>query len=271
MDIGTKIKKARLEAGLSQRQLCGEQITRNMLSRIENGAARPSMDTLRFLAGVLGKPVSFFLEEDGAVSRNLSVMEAARNAWAHGFWQEGLEELERFQLPDPVLLPEKTLLECNLLLKRAQTALEEDRQPYARELLGRAEEAIRRCPYHREDLRHRALLLRGRLAGEDLEAIARQLPSLDEELLLRARGAGNPREAAALLDAARDKVSPRWLLCRGAVYLEQKDYARARICYEAVESERPLEAARALEICCRELGDYQGAYGYACKVRSFCE
>ena len=50
MHLGEKIRQARLEAGLSQRQLCGETITRNMLSQIENGSANPSMATLRFLA-----------------------------------------------------------------------------------------------------------------------------------------------------------------------------------------------------------------------------
>ncbi len=63
MELGEKIRKARQEAGLSQRQLCGEEITRNMLSLIENGAARPSVKTLRYLSQRLGKPLSYFLEE----------------------------------------------------------------------------------------------------------------------------------------------------------------------------------------------------------------
>lgn len=50
MELGQRIRQARQEAGLSQRQLCGETITRNMLSRIEHGTVRPSMTTLRFLA-----------------------------------------------------------------------------------------------------------------------------------------------------------------------------------------------------------------------------
>ena len=50
MELGEKLRKARLEAGLSQRQLCGEEITRNMLSLIENGSAKPSMKTLQYLA-----------------------------------------------------------------------------------------------------------------------------------------------------------------------------------------------------------------------------
>ena len=32
MELGERIKQARLAAGLSQRQLCGEKLTRNMLS-----------------------------------------------------------------------------------------------------------------------------------------------------------------------------------------------------------------------------------------------
>ena len=34
MSLGEKLRQARLEAGLSQRALCGGEITRNMLSRI---------------------------------------------------------------------------------------------------------------------------------------------------------------------------------------------------------------------------------------------
>ena len=51
MELGEKLLRARQEAGLSQRQLCGDVITRNMLSRIEHGTARPSMDTLQYLVG----------------------------------------------------------------------------------------------------------------------------------------------------------------------------------------------------------------------------
>ena len=70
MELGEKLRLARQEAGLSQRVLCGNTITRNMLSQIENGSAKPSMDTLRYLAQRLGKSVSYFLEEDAVTSPN---------------------------------------------------------------------------------------------------------------------------------------------------------------------------------------------------------
>ena len=84
MTLGEKIRAARLEAGLSQRQLCDGSITRNMLSQIENGAARPSMATLQLLSQRLGKTVSYFLDEQAVVSPNLSCMAAARQALAAG-------------------------------------------------------------------------------------------------------------------------------------------------------------------------------------------
>ena len=89
MELGEKLRAARLEQGLSQRALCGEKITRNMLSRIEHGAARPSMQTLQYLAQRLGKPVSFFLEE-AAVTPNQVAMAKARAAFARGSFREAM-------------------------------------------------------------------------------------------------------------------------------------------------------------------------------------
>ena len=50
MNMGEKIRHARQAAGLSQRQLCDGIVTRNMLSQIENGSAKPSLATLQALA-----------------------------------------------------------------------------------------------------------------------------------------------------------------------------------------------------------------------------
>ena len=94
MELGEKLRQARIEAGLTQRQLCGEEITRNMLSLIENGSAKPSMGTLTYLAGRLGKPVSFFLDEAAVVSPNREVMESARRLYDAGEYAQGLLVLE---------------------------------------------------------------------------------------------------------------------------------------------------------------------------------
>ena len=64
MTLGEKIKKARLKAGLTQRALAGDKITRNMLSSIESGNANPSMDTLKYLADELKIPMEYLVSDD---------------------------------------------------------------------------------------------------------------------------------------------------------------------------------------------------------------
>lgn len=63
MNLGEKIKKARLEAKMTQAQLAGDKITRNMLSQIENGKATPSVSTVNYISERLGLPGGYLLSE----------------------------------------------------------------------------------------------------------------------------------------------------------------------------------------------------------------
>ena len=119
MELGEKLLRARQEAGLSQRQLCGEEITRNMLSQIEHGTARPSMATLQYLAARLGKPVSYFLEEDAVVSPNQQTIVQARDAFDCGDFSAALDALSQYRNPDPVYDREQQLLQALTLLGTA--------------------------------------------------------------------------------------------------------------------------------------------------------
>ncbi len=62
--LGEKIKYLRKKRALTQKELVGDRLTRNMLSSIENGTANPSLDTLRYIADRLSVPVSYILSED---------------------------------------------------------------------------------------------------------------------------------------------------------------------------------------------------------------
>ncbi|GMQ64830.1 helix-turn-helix domain-containing protein [Vallitalea maricola] len=62
--IGNKIKQVRKELHITQTQLAGQDMTKSMISQIENGMATPSMKNLIKIADRLNKPVSFFLEEN---------------------------------------------------------------------------------------------------------------------------------------------------------------------------------------------------------------
>ena len=47
MELGEKIRRRRAELGMTQSALCGETVTRNMLSQIESGKAGVSLDRAR--------------------------------------------------------------------------------------------------------------------------------------------------------------------------------------------------------------------------------
>lgn len=88
MDIGKKIKKLRTEKLMTQSELTGGEITRNMLSRIENGAALPSLGTVVYLASKLGVPAGYLLSEgeEEFIYHKTAVMKNIRRAYTdHSF------------------------------------------------------------------------------------------------------------------------------------------------------------------------------------------
>ncbi len=265
MELGARLKQARLEAGLSQRQLCGDTITRNMLSLIENGSASPSMDTLRVLASRLNKPLSWFLEEDAVLSPNQLCMEKARNASP----AETLEILQDYQPGDSVFDREKYLLEALSAMALAEQVTAEGKLPYAAALLEQAKQSGSRTPYFTEDLERRRLLLACKADPRHLPQLVQALPDNTDELLFRAEAAldqGEPHRCEALLGAAQSRPL-RYHLLMGKSCMAQKHYDQALPHLQEAEAYAPEQVYEALEICYRELGDYKHAYEYACKRR----
>ena len=270
MELGEKLRQARLEAGLSQRQLCGEEITRNMLSQIENGSAKPSMDTLRYLAGRLEKPVSWFLEEEGAISPNSQVMAAARTAFRQRNAEECRKHLAAYREPDTLFDPEYRLLRGLTLLALAEQAIRDGKKPYALELLEEVKEEGGQCLYHADQLERQRLLLLFRLKPEQAAELERELPSLDDELLLRSRAAretGDLSRSEALLNSMQNRDTPQWAVAMAEVLFAREEYAAAARFYAEAEDALPEQTLSRLEQCWHMLEDYKLAYYYACKQR----
>lgn len=268
MDLGSKLLQARHEAGLSQRQLCGDVITRNMLSQIEHGTAKPSMQTLQYLAQALGKPLSFFLEEEAAVSHNQAVMQQARKLFDRAQYSEVMKVLSEYRAPDELCDFERAFIACLSLLSLAETGLAQNKIPLAQSLLEEAafwEHELWAIP----ELRYRRVRLQARLRGQNLTQLCEQLPSLDGDLMLRAQAeleAGNPQRAGQLLDAV-EQTDARWQLLRGRAYFGMKQYEMAADCLTIASSELPDSAYPLLEKAYREMQDYRQAYYYACLQR----
>ena len=266
MSLGEKLRKARMDSGLSQRQLCGDEITRNMLSQIEHDTARPSMSTLQYLARRLGLPVSYFLEEEAAVSSNSRCMELAWLQLGAGDCDAALRQLEEYRSPDCVCDREHALLLSLLYLNLAEQSIANQKTVYARQLLERAAELEPEHPWLPE-LKNRRMLLLGRLGEMPRQE---EIPNVDDVLMLRADAAlaaGDHRRAAQILDAAELRTQPLWCLLRGRAAMGAKEYAAAAEYLKQAEPAFPAESIALLESCFRELGDYRAAYDYACKAR----
>lgn len=251
MELGEKLRQERLALGLSQREVCGDQITRNMLSRIEHGQVTPSMKTLRYLASALQRPVGYFLGE-ATPCVNQRVMDGAKESFAQGKYAKTLLLLGDYRAPDPLYDWEMGMLGYLSCLEAARIAMGEGRLPVAGKLLGQAKQF--QSPYITDALTQ----LREELLSS-LENGQGKACSLDEALLLQARRAVEDRgyeRAERLLEAVehRDK---NWYLLRGTLELRRGSYAQAEKLLLLAEEEPALPL---LEECYRAQGDFERAY-----------
>jgi len=258
MTMGQRILRARQEAGVSQRELAGEEMTRNMLSALEHDAANPSVATLRYLSEKLCKPISYFLGEDVIAGADAGRMELARTAYRKGEYQACLDLTKQI---GEVFRTEAGLLRALSLLELARVAVEQSRIPYAKELLAQCAEEAEGTPYFPAIRRDWILLMAMTDDGRSL----RQLHNEDEALLLRAQRAlaeEDPARAEALLEAVENRGED-WHFLRGEIYYHKKEYENAIACYHRAEAFMPEQTGKRLEICYREAENYKMAYYYA--------
>ncbi|HUP27752.1 MAG TPA: helix-turn-helix transcriptional regulator, partial [Chloroflexia bacterium] len=75
--LSARIRKARLEQGLTQEQLAGPEFTKGYVSALERGTVRPSLKALDVFSKRLGMTLSYFVgapQEDG-VDTDLAAIE----------------------------------------------------------------------------------------------------------------------------------------------------------------------------------------------------
>ncbi len=97
-ELGKRIKEARLARKMTQADVVGDFITRNMLSQIESGTANPSVKTLTYLAKVLQLPVNYLLpdeletfdDSENAADKDLEALIKMKNAFKRGDYTESV-------------------------------------------------------------------------------------------------------------------------------------------------------------------------------------
>ncbi len=137
--LGDRIKNRRKELKLTQAALCGEYITRNMLSRIENGSAHPSMDTLIYISEQLKLPVEYFVSKDeqsAALYKRLEVISKIRSLFESEQYRKCVDLCESTGIDDS---------EINLIFAESELKLALECMMYSK--LKSAEEHLDKCEY----------------------------------------------------------------------------------------------------------------------------
>ena len=280
MTLGQKLRRARLDRGLTQSQVVGDQITRNMLSQIENDLASPSVGTLEYLASVLGVKLSWLLadeREDAALARTAGMRQALRAGEFDGCLALAPEEPDDeqalalatagAQCAQRALLAEdfdraKTLAEQTLQWNAASV--------YASALIVLQMDAVLvRCAQQtgadadgalarykaayaglQPSVQYHLLLARYQLEQEHVQAAEHEIWSIGE-----------------LPDGSRAE----YLILRGRLAAKKEQYAPAAEYLRQAEALGPLpklherELCRTMELAARELQDYKTAYEYAAR------
>lgn len=286
MTLGQKLRQARLERGLTQKQLVGDQITRNMLSKIENDSATPSMRTLEFLARQLNLPVSYFLSDfslsDGTSPDGLDRM---RQAYQQERYQDCIDLLEQSKTAGST--DEGYLLHALACIGAAKQSLAAGNVNEAKENADAADYYNKQGMYYSAAVDAEMSLILAECAllldlsefeknAEEYERAVKSIQFSQRYRLARAEylvRRNRMQEAEALLEAGQSDspaLSGRARYIRGLALLQQKLPAQALPLLQEADGalagtayEKPV--CQALEQCCLALEDYKGAYEYAAR------
>ena len=284
MNIGERIRELRISKLMTQADLAGDRITRNMLSCIENGSANPSLSTIIYIAGRLGVPAGFLLAEQGdeMAYRKMSNLSNIKKAYTTGDVQS-CRSLCLSGCPEPDDEISLLLANCD-----AEIAAEEFWSGRLRsscrffdEALSYAEKTI----YSTD-----AIEAEIRVYFRFMERISHTLYSdlLDEEKALSVKSNSIISRYLDALDALdRGDIPVADALIKelaqsgensffeahlqSKLLIIQKNYKQAQKVLQQLlhDSGTPLNKIELytvlgdLEICCRENEDYKNAYRYA--------
>jgi transcriptional regulator with XRE-family HTH domain len=151
--LGQRIRRTRLERGLTLAQVAGKDFSRAFLNQVEMGRSQPSTRVLRVIASRLGQPLDYLL--GGAQVEQELAVERGRLALARGRARVALD------LVAPIL-DQPSVLGSDARLCAAEALIALDRRPEALGLVADEERLLgARGDVHRLH-RLRALLAGGR-------------------------------------------------------------------------------------------------------------
>ena len=272
MTLGEKIRQRRRELGLTQREVAGEDVTRNLICRIERGDCLPSLDTLQKIARALSVPVAYLLseEDDFAAFAAWDALPAIRQNYAAGHYADCLSVIGK--LPAEAVRDEVAYLAAVASLGLAERALKDGKLKSIPDHLDRAKEYAEKTVLPTDWLLARSELCRAvakcpetprwEIKRDEYLSHAEKAIGYNAYLYLSDdAGIVCDREAVKLHRQARDLIAKR----------SYREALSVLLSLEEMKSTGELDpyflyrVYSDTETCYRELGDFEMAYRYSSK------
>ena len=288
MEIGEKIKSLRLAKRMTQTELAGDQITRNMLSLIENGSALPLLPTVIYLSERLDIPAGMLLarSDEELMYQKLAQLPKIKQAYEKGEYRlcyDMCRSLKNEQLDDELYL---ILSKCAFSL--AKESFDAGKLHKCASYLDKACEFARKTIYKDDMILSSAYIY--------FDYMSRLSPTLTSEngsdvysgeylganafcryaLAIKALESGEQLKGIWYWLSSLEKGFAEHIRAR----LEMKDgnYSDARERLKILINSGNVECRtilydifKDLEECCRETDDYRGAYEYSVGKVEFLE
>ena len=273
MKIGEKIKKIRTEKSMTQSELAGDFITRNMLSLIESGSAHPSLPTVEYIAKRLNVPLGILVSDDDGeyFYRRMNAMKNIHRTFKDKNYRICLSLCEN--LIDNVKDNELNLISAECCLGIAKEEFCDGHLKTACEMFDRATEIAKGTHYNTLHIQAEAIVycnymreISPTLYSESIDSINIPLSLADGDDFCRYLSALNTSSNCA--DMLNGSIYGSLLNIKTLIRQNQHKEATSAILEILNGSDNvpvPLmyDLFCELEICCRETGDFKGAYEYS--------
>lgn len=282
MNIGKKIRELRVAKLMTQAELAGSHMTRNMLSCIENGTANPSLSTILYIATRLNVPAGFLLAEAGdeIVYRKMNSFANIKSAYTAGdLW--GCRSLCLSGCPEPDDEISLLLAECDAGIAaeefwhgklRSSCRFFDEALSYAEKTIyqtGHIEAQAR--VFFRFMMRISPTLYSDMLDEDRVLGVTCHTPFAAYLEAIEALDEGDRTKSRDFLQHWEGKSADPFFAKHLTIRLKMEDgeYSAAkRELLSLLSSAEPLNEIGLytvlceLEVCCREIEDYKGAYRY---------
>jgi transcriptional regulator with XRE-family HTH domain len=288
MNIGEKIKNLRTSKMMTQNELAGNQITRNMLSLIEKGKAVPSLQTLMYLAEKLKVSAGYLLadEAESVFFRKAERIEEIRLAYRKKNYEICLDLCQKL-LDEAGEDDELNLLMAEASLEVGKEDFFADRLHASCQRLDDAVMYAERSSYRTEHLRAEAELYFSYLENLSPSFISEHIDASDVMtgaygyipfkddfcryiMALRAIDEKDEKGVEQYLEQAEDRELPLIKHILALTCMAKGEYEMAaNHLTDILRSEESVSGAflyyvfESLETCCRKLDNHKNAKLYA--------